>query len=156
MKRPQGNILRPPGSKYINAKRVPARFGNLSASRLRFANVSACSVAEHLPCGLADTPKSRRWAGSATALPVRNREQNIPMRSRPKIAEDEPARLIDGNRKRKTAAVVPQPQPALLSLQPPCVSDPSPVALPDRWAPAAGLPAPVEGLAINSIAPKFC
>jgi hypothetical protein len=38
MKRPQGNILRPPGSKYLNAKKVPARFGKLNSPRHRSAN----------------------------------------------------------------------------------------------------------------------
>jgi hypothetical protein len=38
MKRPQGNILRPPGSKYTNAKKVPARFEKPNAPRHRVAN----------------------------------------------------------------------------------------------------------------------
>jgi hypothetical protein len=41
--------------------------------------------------------KAAAGAGSATALPVRSREQNIPMRPRPKVDEDAPVRLIDGN-----------------------------------------------------------
>jgi hypothetical protein len=38
MKRPQGNILRPPGLKYTNAEKLPARFGELNAPRLLYAN----------------------------------------------------------------------------------------------------------------------
>jgi hypothetical protein len=37
MKRPQGNILRPPGSKYINAKKVPARLKKRNAPGPVFA-----------------------------------------------------------------------------------------------------------------------
>jgi len=49
-------------------------------------------------CGLTDTPKSRRWAGSATALPVQSREQISPCGPVPRFEDDAPARLIIGNR----------------------------------------------------------
>jgi hypothetical protein len=45
--------------------------------------------------------KAAAGAGSATALPVRSREKNIPMRPRPKVDKDAPASLIDGNRAAK-------------------------------------------------------
>ena len=72
-KRPQGGIfLRPPGSKCMNAEKMPARCGNLT-QRHRFANQNLSFLPQSSrACGVADTLKSRRWAGSATALPVRS------------------------------------------------------------------------------------
>jgi len=69
---------------------VPARW--VCESNLRF------KARNSLFCGNSDTEKkAAAGAGSATALPVRSREQNIPMRPRPKVDEDAPVRLIDGN-----------------------------------------------------------
>jgi len=72
-----------------------------------------------LLCGLTDTPKSRRWAGSATALPVQSREQISPCGPVPRFEDDAPARLIIGNRgdeigpRRAVAALVRYFRPGL-------------------------------------------
>ena len=73
MKRPQGGIfLRPPGSKCMNAERMPARCGKLNAAPSICKSNLSFPRQNSRACGVADTLKSRRWAGSATALPVQS------------------------------------------------------------------------------------
>jgi hypothetical protein len=97
MKRPQGNILRPPGSKYLNDKKVPGRKNVMhSAINLRIESVGPKTEHSRLwpYWHTKKPPLGWRSDGSPSTKP----RTKYPHAARPKIAEDVLARLINGNR----------------------------------------------------------
>jgi hypothetical protein len=58
MKRPQGNILRPPGSKYLNDKKVPAGRKNVMHGVLDCESNLCVPRRNSRACGLTDTLKA--------------------------------------------------------------------------------------------------
>jgi hypothetical protein len=99
MKRPQGNILRPPGSKYLNDKKVPARFGRPNAPCRRFAN-RICVSQDGTAAPVAWLTKKPPLGWCSDGSPGTKPRTKYPHAARPKIA-DVLARLIDGNRAAK-------------------------------------------------------
>ena len=84
------------GRRAISCGRRVQNIQMLKSCQPGFENLTHCAIGLRIEsavprqhaCDRADTLKSRSLAGAATALPVRSREQNIPMRPVPGRSEE--------------------------------------------------------------------